>query len=70
MTKVSVAVMPFQGELCTFHCMVCITGEVGKDGKGIMVWHTRQSKQRAFEASKQLGPCVWEISGAASVKHK
>ena len=36
-TKVSVAVMPFQSDLCTCHCIVCFTGEVGKDGKGIMV---------------------------------
>ena len=33
-TKVSVGVMPFQSELCTCHC---ITGEVGKNGKGIMI---------------------------------
>ena len=36
-TEVSVTVVPFQSELCTFHCIICFTSEVGKDGKGIMV---------------------------------
>ena len=36
-TKVSVAVMPFQSELCVCHCTICITGEVAKDSKCIII---------------------------------